>query len=145
MENAKNPIPLLDWLSQEKTLYDQLLQKVREQKSAVEMDDETGLLKIITEKDRLIHSIRQMDEKIQNWMRQAPDHQRAPVNDATGPIRDEIENRVEEIIALEASCRKILGERRALIGDQIKSLKSRKTMLKGYGDRSRTSIYYKKV
>lgn len=145
MENAKNPIPLLDWLSQEKILYDQLLQKLREQKSAVEKNDETGLLKIIAEKDRLILTIRQMDEKIQNWMRQMPDHQRAPVVEATGHIRDQIENRVEEIMALEASCRQILGERRAIIGDQMKSLKSRKTMLKGYGDRSPNSIYYKKV
>lgn len=145
MKSSPNPVPLLDWLSQEKTLYDQLLQTLREQKIAVDGDDETGLLKIITEKDRLIHTLRELDEKIQNWMRDVPDHQRAPVIDATGPIRNEIEHCVEEIIALEASCQEILGDRRALIGDQMKSLKSRKTMLKGYGDRSRTSVYYKKA
>ena len=54
----------LAWLQAEKQYYDQLLSKLDEQEQAIDDEDETGLLIIVADKNRLIEEIAEIDRKI---------------------------------------------------------------------------------
>gem|GEM_PF-3624711 len=124
---------VLSCLRQEQTCYRKLVVKMREQKAAIAAGNESGLLPIIQESDALIGSIRELDREIERILPEISGSERDSLMAQATPLNDHMQAALREIIALENSCRDILENQKAGISSQMKALRERKPLLKGYG------------
>lgn len=126
--------------------YNALLDKMKRQKQAVEVENESQWLKIIHENDGLIGTIQQLDEEIQRNFDALTETERGQVTRQTEAINSQIQTCLLEIIELDKACRSFLERGKNKISEEMKTLKVGKTLLKGYGPGySKNSIFSKNV
>ena len=122
----------LTWLHAEKQYYDQLLSKLNEQAQAIDDEDETGLLIIIADKNRLIEEIAEIDQKLAEGLARFSASSREKIVARSKGLVRELTDRLHKIVELENACEKKLKKNKTALKGRLGQLKQGRALLKGY-------------
>jgi hypothetical protein len=126
----------LECLKKQKDCYVQLLAIARQQQKAIDEQDDPGLMKALQDKNTLMQTLQTLDEEMQSALKSLSDSDRALMIPKGQALKDEAAQALEELIAVEDACTKILKDKKDETADQMKVFQQRKQGLKGYGESS---------
>ena len=124
----------LECLKKQKDCYVQLLAIARRQQKAIDGQNDPDLMKALQYKNTLLQTLQTLDEEMQSALKNLSDSDRALMIQKGMAIKDEAAQVLEELIAVEDACAKILKDKKEETADQMKVFQERKQGLKGYGD-----------
>ena len=132
MKKKDSILSVLKNFREGKKYYSRLLAKLKDQKKAVDKEDDSALLAIADEKDDLAKLIRETDEKVRAGFQKlsVPDQEQL-ARKAEG-VRKEIETMLEKILKIEDQCHRDLTDRKSAMLKSFKKIRQGKTFLKGY-------------
>ena len=124
----------LECLKKQKDCYVQLLAIARRQQKAIDGQNDPDLMKALQDKNTLLQTLQTLDEEMQSALKNLSDSDRALMIQKGMAIKDEAAQVLEELIAVEDACAKILKDKKEETADQMNVFQERKQGLKGYGD-----------
>jgi len=124
----------LECLKKQKDCYVQLLAIARQQQKAIDEQNDPDLMKALQDKNTLLQTLQTLDEEIQSALKVLSDLDRALMIQKGQALKDEAAQVLEELIAVEDACAKILKDKKEETTDQMKVFQERKQGLKGYGE-----------
>jgi len=124
----------LECLKKQKDCYVQLLAIARQQQKAIDEQNDPDLMKALQDKNTLLQTLQTLDEEMQSALKVLSDLDRALMIQKGQALKDEAAQVLEELIAVEDSCAKILKDKKEETTDQMKVFQERKQGLKGYGE-----------
>ena len=131
----KTPINrILEGLKKQKDCYVQLLAIARRQQKAIDEQNDPDLMKALQDKNTLLQTLQGLDEEIQPALKNLSDSDRALMIQKGKVLKDEAAQVLEELIAIEDACAKILSDKKEETAEQMKVFQERKQGLKGYGE-----------
>jgi FlgN protein len=125
---------ILECLKKQKDCYTQLLKIARRQQKAIDEQNDPDLIKALQEKNTLLQTLQGLDEEMQPLLKNISDSDRALLIQKGQALKDEAAQVLEELIAVEDACAKILNDKKEETADQMKVFQKRKQGLKGYGE-----------
>ena len=125
---------ILECLKKQKDCYAQLLEIARRQQKAIDEQNDPDLIKALQDKNTLLQTLQGLDEEMQPFLKNISDSDRALLIQKGQALKDEAAHVLEELIAVEDACAKILNDKKEETADQMKVFQERKQGLKGYGE-----------
>ncbi len=125
---------ILECLKKQKDCYAQLLEIARRQQKAIDEQNDPDLIKALQDKNMLLQTLQGLDEEMQPLLENISDSDRALLIQKGQALKDEAAQVLEELIAVEDACAKILNDKKEETADQMKVFQERKQGLKGYGE-----------
>lgn len=124
---------IMEWLKEEHAGFVQLFSILEKQKKCVDQYNESGLLEVIQEKERIMGRLHEVGQKIYQAVDSLPRDEHNQLIKKSQTLRDEIESFLTRILDLETYCEKSLEEMKSDIHGQVKSFRQNRNVLKGYG------------
>ena len=132
--NFKNQKKLiLNNLEVEESCFKDLMAKLKEQKKAIESQDEERVLQIILEKRSLIENFKQLEEKIEIQLQSLSPEDMKSLAQEGEVLKESLECLLENIICMEEECEKEVGFKMQEVEKRILGLQKGKKIGKGYG------------
>ena len=125
---------MIECLKKQKDCYVQLLAVARRQQKAIDAQNDPDLMKALHDKNTLLQTLQGLDEEMQAALKNLSDSDRALMIQKGEVLKDEAAQVLEQLIAIEDACAKILGDKKEETADQMKVFQQRKQGLKGYGE-----------
>ena len=125
---------ILECLKKQKDCYVQLLAIARLQQTAIDEQNDPDLMKALQDKNTLLLTLQTLDEEMQPILKNISDSDRALLIQKGQTLKDEAAQTLEELIAIEDACAKILNDKKEETVEQMKTFQERKQGLKGYGE-----------
>ena len=125
---------ILECLKKQKDCYVQLLAIARRQQTAIDEQNDPDLMKALQDKNTLLLTLQTLDEEMQPILKNISDSDRALLIQKGQTLKDEAAQTLEELIAIEDACAKILNDKKEETVEQMKTFQERKQGLKGYGE-----------
>jgi len=125
---------ILECLKKQKDCYTQLLEIARRQRKAIDEQNDPDLIKALQDKNTLLQTLQGLDEEMHPLLQNISDSDRALLIQKGQALKDEAAQVLEELIAVEDACAKILNDKKEETVDQMKVFQERKQGLKGYGE-----------
>ncbi len=125
---------MIECLKKQKDCYVQLLAVARRQQKAIDEKNDPDLLKAVQDKNPLLQTLQALDEEMQPVLKNMSDPDRKLMIQKGQALKDEAAQTLEELIAIEDACAKILKDKKEETAEQMKVFQERKQGLKGYGE-----------
>ena len=110
------------------------LSKETGQQKAIGEQNDPDLLKAVQDKNLLLQTLQKWDEKMQAVLKSMSDSDRKLMIQKGQALKDETAQMLEQLIAIENTCSKILKNKKEDALEQMKVFQERKKGLKGYGE-----------
>ena len=115
------------------TLLAKLTGQMDKQLKSIDQDDEPSLTKILDEKESVIESLVNEDQKLKKGFSLLDDKSRVSIANKLKDLGIKIESEIEKIIRIENDCEKNLLNEKFELLEKMKSTRNGRTLLKGYG------------
>ena len=125
---------MIECLKKQKDCYVQLLAIARRQQKAIGEQNDPDLMKALQDKNTLLQTLQGLDEEMQPVLKSMSDSDRALMIQKGKALKDEAAQALEQLIAIEDACAKILRDKKEDTVEQMKIFQERKKGLKGYGE-----------
>ncbi len=125
---------MIECLKKQKDCYIQLLAVARRQQKAIDEKNDPDLLKALQDKNPLLQTLQELDEEMRPVLKSMSDSDRKLMIQKGRALKDEAAQALEQLIAVEDACAKILKDKKEDTFEQIKEFQERKKGLKGYGE-----------
>ena len=125
---------MIECLKKQKDCYVQLLAIARRQQKAIGEQIDPDLMKALQDKNTLLQTLQGLDEEMQPVLKSMSDSDRALMIQKGKALKDEAAQALEQLIAIEDACAKILRDKKEDTVEQMKIFQERKKGLKGYGE-----------
>ncbi len=124
---------MIECLRKQKDCYVQLLAVAQRQQKAIDEKNDPDLLKALQDKNPLLQTLQTLDQEMQPILKNMSDPDRILMIQKGKALKDEAAQTLEQLIAVEDACAKILKDKKEDALEQIKKLQEHKKGLKGYG------------
>ena len=124
---------ILDSLKKEESCFKDLIDKIEEQKKAIEDKDEVRVLEIIEEKNALIEIFKNLEEEVETQLQLLSQREIEGLVEEGETIKISIEKLLKTIVSMEEECENEIGLKMKEIGKTIFGLQKGKKISKGYG------------
>ncbi|MBT5469533.1 MAG: hypothetical protein HOK41_02920 [Nitrospina sp.] len=115
------------------SLLEELSGQMKRQVQAIDGNDEPSLTQILNEKETVIESLVKDDEELEKHVALLGEKSRAAIAKNLKELGAQIETAIEKIVEVENDCeKKLINEKQGLY-EKMKSMKTGRTLLKGYG------------
>ena len=132
--NLKNPKQLiLNNLEEEKSCFKELMAKLKEQKTAIESQNQERVLQIIEEKSVLIEKFKKLEEAIETQLRLLSTKEMEGLAQDGGVLKESLESLLETIIRMEEECEEQISSKMRDVEKRILGLQEGKKIGEGYG------------
>jgi len=125
---------MIECLKKQKDCYVQLLKVARRQQKAFDEKNDPDLLKAVQDKNPLLQTLQELDEEMKPVLKNMSDSERKLMTQKGKALKDEAVQALEQLIAIEDACAKILKDKKEDTLEQMKVFQERKKGLKGYGE-----------
>lgn len=125
---------MIECLKKQKDCYVQLLKVARRQQKAIDEKNDPDLLKAVQDKNPLLQTLQALDEEMRPVLKNMSDSERKLMTQKGKALKDEAVQALEQLIAIEDACAKILKDKKEDTLEQMKVFQERKKGLKGYGE-----------
>ncbi len=125
---------MIECLKKQKDCYVQLLKVARRQQKAIDEKNDPDLLKAVQDKNPLLQTLQELDEEMRPVLKNMSDSERKLMTQKGKALKDEAVQALEQLIAIEDACAKILKDKKEDTLEQMKVFQERKKGLKGYGE-----------
>jgi hypothetical protein len=133
MEIKKTKQLILDNLKKEESCFKDLVNKIEEQKKAIENKDDLRVLEIIEEKNQIIKSFHNLESEVNDQMQSLSPEETQRVKQEGKTLMISIEKLIETIIRIEEECEVNIGRDMKEVEKKIFRLQKGKKIGKGYG------------
>ena len=124
---------ILDSLKKEETCFKDLIDKIGEQKKAIEDKDEVRVLKIIEEKNAIIEIFHSHEGEVNIRQQSLPREEIQNLEQEGKFLKASLEKLLETIIRMEEECETEIGIKMKEVEKRISGLQKGKKISKGYG------------
>ena len=124
---------ILDSLKKEETCFKDLIDKIGEQKKAIEDKDEVRVLKIIEEKNAIIEIFHSHEGEVNIRQQSLPREEIESLEQEGKFLKASLEKLLETIIRMEEECETEVGIKMKEVEKRISGLQKGKKISKGYG------------
>ena len=124
---------ILDSLKKEETCFKDLIDKIGEQKKAIEDKDEVRVLKIIEEKNAIIEIFHSHEGEVNIRQQSLPREEIQNLEQEGKFLKASLEKLLETIIRMEEECETEVGIKMKEVEKRISGLQKGKKISKGYG------------
>jgi len=124
---------ILDSLKKEESCFKDLIDKIREQKKAIEDKDEVRVLKIIEEKNTIIEIFHNLEGEVSVRQQSLPPEEIQSLEQDGETLKTSLEKLLETIILMEEEGETEVGLKRKEVEKRIFGLQKGKKIGKGYG------------
>jgi hypothetical protein len=124
---------MIECLKEQRDCFVQLLAVARRQQKAIDEKNDPDLLKALQDKNPILQALQTLDEEMQPALKNMSDSDRQLMIQEGKELKDESAQTLEQLIAVEDACAKILKDKKEETLEQIKELQERKKGLRGYG------------
>ena len=124
---------MIECLKKQRNCYAQLLEVARRQQKAIDEKNDPDLLQALQDKNPLLQTLHELDGEIQPILKNLSDSNRDLIIQKGKTLKNEAAEILEQLIALEDACAKVLKEKKEGAQEQIKIFQERKEGLKSYG------------
>ena len=124
---------ILDSLKKEETCFKDLIDKIGEQKKAIEDKDEVRVLKIIEEKNAIIEIFHSHEGEVNIRQHSLPREEIQNLEQEGKFLKASLEKLLETIIRMEEECETEVGIKMKEVEKRISGLQKGKKISKGYG------------
>lgn len=132
--SLKNPKQLiLNNLEKEKSCFKDLMVKLREQKKAIENQDENRVVQVIEEKRALIDDFKNLEEEVETQLQLLSPKDIEGLAQEGEVLKESLESLLEAIIRMEEECEEGIGSKMREVEKRILELQKGKKIGKGYG------------
>jgi len=125
---------MIECLKKQKDCFVQLLKVARRQQKAFDEKNDPDLLKAVQDKNPLLQTLQELDEEMKPVLKNMSDSERKLMTQKGKALKDEAVQALEQLIAIEDACAKILKDKKEDTLEQMKVFQERKKGLKGYGE-----------
>ena len=125
---------MIECLKKQKDCYVQLLKVARRQQKAIDEKNDPDLLKAVQDKNPLLQTLQELDEEMRPVLKNMSDSEQKLMTQKGKALKDEAVQALEQLIAIEDACAKILKDKKEDTLEQMKVFQERKKGLKGYGE-----------
>ena len=125
---------MIECLKKQKDCYVQLLTIARRQQKAIDEKNDPDLLKALQEKNPLLQTLQTLDTEMQPVLKNLSESDRTLMIQNGKARMDEVAQTLEQLIAVEDACAKILKDKKEDTLEQMKVFQEHKKGLKGYGE-----------
>ena len=125
---------ILDSLKKEETCFKDLIDKIGEQKKAIEDKDEVRVLEIIEEKNTIIEIFHSHEGEVNIRQQSLPREEIQNLEQEGKFLKASLEKLLETIIRMEEECETEIGIKMKEVEKRISGLQKGKKISKGYGD-----------
>jgi hypothetical protein len=133
MDMKKTKQLILDSLKKEETCFKDLIDKIGEQKKAIEDKDEVRVLKIIEEKNAIIEIFHSHEGEVNIRQQSLPREEIQSLAQEGKFLKASLEKLLETIIRMEEECETEVGVKMKEVEKRISGLQKGKKISKGYG------------
>ena len=133
MDMKKTKQLILDSLKKEETCFKDLIDKIGEQKKAIEDKDEVRVLKIIEEKNAIIEIFHSHEGEVNIRQQSLPREEIQSLAQEGKFLKASLEKLLETIIRMEEECETEIGIKMKEVEKRISGLQKGKKISKGYG------------
>ena len=124
---------IMECLQKQKECYAQLLIIAQRQQQAIDEKSDPDLLKALQDKNPVLQTLQDIDAEMQPILNSLSDADRKLTIQKSSALKDEVMQSLEQLIAVEDTCSKILKDKKEEALELIKEFQDRKKGLKGYG------------
>jgi len=124
---------ILDSLKKEETCFKDLIDKIGEQKKAIEDKDEVRVLEIIEEKNAIIEIFHSHEGEVNIRQQSLPREEIQNLEQEGKFLKASLEKLLETIIRMEEECETEVGIKMKEVEKRISGLQKGKKISKGYG------------
>jgi len=124
---------ILDSLKKEETCLKDLIDKIGEQKKAIEDKDEVRVLEIIEEKNTIIEIFHGHEDEVNIRQQSLPREEIESLEQEGKFLKASLEKLLETIIRMEEECETEIGIKMKEVEKRISGLQKGKKISKGYG------------
>ena len=124
---------ILDSLKKEETCFKDLIDKIGEQKKAIEDKDEVRVLEIIEEKNTIIEIFHSHEGEVNIRQQSLPREEIQNLEQEGKFLKASLEKLLETIIRMEEECETEIGIKMKEVEKRISGLQKGKKISKGYG------------
>ncbi len=129
MEEQKIKAILINKLSHLEEFSGQMKRQVQ----AVDGNDEQALTQVLNDKETVIESLAKDDQELEKHVALLDEKSRAAIAKNLKELGAQIETVIEGVVEMENDCeKKLINEKQGLY-EKMKSMKTGRTLLKGYG------------
>jgi len=125
---------ILDSLKKEESCFKDLIDKIGEQKKAIEDKDEVRVLKIIEEKNTIIEIFHNLEGEVSVRQQSLPPEEIQSLEQEGETLKTSLEKLLETIIRMEEECEIEIGLKMKEVEKRIFGLQKGKKIGKGYGE-----------
>ena len=133
MDMKKTKQLILDSLKKEETCFKDLIDKIGEQKKAIEDKDEVRVLEIIEEKNTIIEIFHSHEGEVNIRQQSLPREEIESLEQEGKFLKASLEKLLETIIRMEEECETEVGIKMKEVEKRISGLQKGKKISKGYG------------
>ena len=124
---------ILDSLKKEESCFKDLIDKIGEQKKAIEDKDEVRVLKIIEEKNTIIENFHNHEGEVNARQQSLPPEEIQSLGQEGKTLKTSLEKLLATIIRMEEECETEIGLKMKEVEKNILGLQKGKKIGKGYG------------
>ena len=124
---------ILDSLKKEEFCFKDLIDKIGEQKKAIEDKDEVRILEIIEEKNTIIEAFHNLEIEVSARQQSLPSEEIQSLEQEGETLTTSLEKLLETIIRMEEECEAEIGLKMKEVEKKIFGLQKGKKIGKGYG------------
>lgn len=123
---------MIECLKKQKECFLQLLKVARRQQKAIDDKSDPDLLKALQDKNPLLQTLEELDKEMQPVLQSMSDSDRELLIQKSQTLKDEAAQALEQLIATEDACAKVLNDKKDETFEQMKVFQERKIGIKGY-------------
>ena len=132
--NLKNPKQLiLNNLEEEKSCFKELMAKLKEQRTAIESQNQERVLQIIEEKSILVEKFKKLEEAVETQLQLLSPKDMEGLAQDGAMLKESLESLLETIIRIEEECEEQIGSKMRDVEKRILGLQEGKKIGEGYG------------
>ena len=124
---------ILDSLKKEESCFKDLIDKIGEQKKAIEDKDEVRVLEIIEEKNTIIEIFHNLEGEVSARQQSLPPEEIQSLEQEGETLKTSLEKLLETILRMEEECEIEIGLKMKEVEKRIFGLQKGKKIGKGYG------------
>lgn len=125
---------MIDILGKQRDCYVLLLNVAQKQRKAIEEENDEALTKIMEAKNPLLLRMQELDEKMKPLKQNMTEVELGQMLPKGKALKDEVAETLEQIIAEEEVCARLLNKKKDETFEQMKEFQEAKKGVKGYKD-----------
>jgi len=125
---------ILECLQQQRDCYARLLAAARNQKEAIDAENDDALSSVMNEKIPLLAELQKLEEQLQPLLEGLTEADRDIMIRQGGALKSEVEQVLNDLIAVEDTCAQTLRDKKDKTFEQIKAFKTTQKGIKGYSN-----------